>query len=319
MPATSAHPQASLEDFRPTREFFVGIDSDGCVFDTMEVKHKECFIPNIVRTFGLAAVSRYVREVAEFLNLYSRWRGINRFPGLIQTLDLLADRPEVIRRGIEIPRLEGLRDWIGRESRLGNPALRDEVEATGDPDLRLALDWSLAVNRDVEATVRSVPPFAGVIESLGMLAGKADVMVVSATPGEALTREWGAHDLDRLVAQIAGQEFGGKREILTHAAAGRYDPTRILMIGDAPGDLQAAEAIGALFYPIEPGDEDASWRRFHEEALPRLFAGTYAGPYMTERIDAFEARLPETPPWGPGPPDRRPGGPRPIDTKGDPR
>ena len=26
----------------------VGIDSDGCAFDTMEVKHKECFIPNTI-------------------------------------------------------------------------------------------------------------------------------------------------------------------------------------------------------------------------------------------------------------------------------
>ena len=31
----------TLHDFRPTREFFIGIDSDGCAFDTMEIKHKE--------------------------------------------------------------------------------------------------------------------------------------------------------------------------------------------------------------------------------------------------------------------------------------
>ena len=30
-------------------DFFIGIDSDGCVFDTMEVKHKECFIPNMIQ------------------------------------------------------------------------------------------------------------------------------------------------------------------------------------------------------------------------------------------------------------------------------
>jgi len=79
----------SLEGFSRQRDFFVGIDSDGCAFDTMEVKHKECFIPNIVRFYNLAAVSKYAREAAEFVNLYSQWRGINRFPGLIMTLDLL--------------------------------------------------------------------------------------------------------------------------------------------------------------------------------------------------------------------------------------
>ena len=55
-----------------SRDFFIGIDSDGCVFDTMEVKHKECFIPNIIKHYGLAAISKYVREAAELINLYSQ-------------------------------------------------------------------------------------------------------------------------------------------------------------------------------------------------------------------------------------------------------
>ena len=48
-----ADPQAPLRDFRKTQDFFIGIDSDGCAFDTMEVKHKECFIPNIIKYFEL--------------------------------------------------------------------------------------------------------------------------------------------------------------------------------------------------------------------------------------------------------------------------
>ena len=35
-------PVAKLKELRPTKEFFIGIDSDGCVFDTMEIKQKEC-------------------------------------------------------------------------------------------------------------------------------------------------------------------------------------------------------------------------------------------------------------------------------------
>src|SRR5260221_14392295 len=96
-------PQAPLREFAKTREFFGGIDSDGCAFDTMEVKHKECFIPNIIQYFELAAISKYAREAAEFVNLYSKWRGINRFPALTRTFDLLADRPEVARRGFRLP------------------------------------------------------------------------------------------------------------------------------------------------------------------------------------------------------------------------
>ena len=37
----------SLIELQPRYEFFIGIDSDGCAFDTMEIKHKECFASNI--------------------------------------------------------------------------------------------------------------------------------------------------------------------------------------------------------------------------------------------------------------------------------
>jgi len=290
-------PRSTPLPLQKTSDFFIGIDSDGCVFDTMEVKHKECFIPNIVQFYGLAALCRATREVAEFLNLYSKWRGTNRFPGLTLTIDVLADRPEVIRRGIKLPPLTGLREWLTRETRLGNPALKAEVDRTGDPDLAKALAWSEAVNRSIEEIVRDVPPFPLVRESLHAMTNKADVMVVSATPNEALEREWVEHDLRGLVALIAGQEAGSKKEVLAQALGQGYEKSHVLMVGDAPGDLQAALANGVLFYPIEPGFEEESWQRFLEEGLPRFYAGTFAGPYMTERIASYQALLPEVPPW----------------------
>jgi phosphoglycolate phosphatase-like HAD superfamily hydrolase len=286
-----------LEEFNRSHDFFIGIDSDGCAFDTMEVKHKECFIPNIIKFYGLAAVSRYAREAAEFLNLYSKWRGVNRFPGLYLTMDLLAERVEVMCRRPKLPALPGLRQWVGRETRLSNPALEAQVAATGDPDLAQALEWSKAVNRSISEIVNSVPPFPLVRESLESMQGKADVMVVSATPAAALEREWNEHGLRPYVGFLAGQELGSKAEHLALAAAGRYDPHKILMVGDAPGDWNAAKANNALFYPIDPGAEDASWQRFFEEGLPRFFAGTFAGDYMDAQIARFEALLPERPPW----------------------
>jgi phosphoglycolate phosphatase-like HAD superfamily hydrolase len=291
-------PQAPLREFPKVNDFFIGIDSDGCAFDTMEVKHKECFIPNIVKHFGLAAVSKYVREAAEFINLYSKWRGVNRFPGLALTFDLLSDRPEVARRSFRLPPLTGLRSWLERETKLANPALKAEIDKTGDPDLKLAYEWSLAVNRSIEETARDVPPFPWVRESLEAMAGRADVMVVSATPGEALVREWEEHGLTPYVSLIAGQEMGSKKEHLALAAGpDRYARDRVLMVGDAPGDFKAAKDNGVLFYPIDPGHEDESWRRFFEDALPRFFSGTYAGDYMAEQVARFEAQLPATPPW----------------------
>jgi len=295
--AAPSDPQLALRQFEKRHDFFIGIDSDGCVFDTMEVKHKECFIPNIIRSYELAAISKYAREAGEFVNLYSHWRGINRFPALVMAFDLLANRPEVQARRPRLDPLTGLRDWIRRETKLSNPTLKAEVEKTGDPDLTLALAWSEAVNKTIGEVVHDVPPFPFVRESLQCLKDKADVMVVSATPGEALEREWDEHDLTPFVGLIAGQELGSKKEHLALAAVGKYEPDRILMIGDAPGDRKAALDNGVLFYPIDPGYEDESWQRFFEEALPRFQNGEYAGPYMASQMARFEALLPTEPPW----------------------
>jgi phosphoglycolate phosphatase-like HAD superfamily hydrolase len=123
------------------------------------------------------------------------------------------------------------------------------------------------------------------------------MIVVSATPVEALTREWEEHDIARFVRVIAGQEMGKKGYHLELAARGTYASDHILMIGDAPGDMKAARQNNALFYPINPGHEEASWQRFYEEALHKFLAEEYAGDYEAAVIAEFEKMLPEVPPW----------------------
>ncbi len=292
--------QNPLDQFQKRHEFLVAIDSDGCAFDTMEVKHKECFIPNIIRFYDLQPISKFAREAAEFVNLYSKWRGINRFPGLIMTLDLLRERPEITRRRVQIGRLTGLADWLKRESKLGMPALKAEVVRTNDPDLTLAYNWSQAVNESIDAMVRGVPPFPYVRESLDKLATTADVIVCSATPGAALKKEWEEHGIAPRVAAICGQEVGSKKEILAQASKAGYRSENVLMIGDAPGDLAAAKAVGAHFFPTNPGKEDASWERFFSEASDRFLAGRYSKDYELGLVTEFESYLPDTPPWHAG-------------------
>ena len=122
-----------LKDFTPKHEFFIGIDSDGCAFDTMEIKHKECFIPNIIKHWSLQAVSKYTREVGEFVNLYSKWRGINRWPALRMVFDLLAERPEVQARNVKMPEFQSLRDWMERETKLGKPRTQGQSRKNRRP------------------------------------------------------------------------------------------------------------------------------------------------------------------------------------------
>jgi phosphoglycolate phosphatase-like HAD superfamily hydrolase len=279
----------------PKHDFLVGIDSDGCVFDSMELKHKECFIPAFINHYELQGVSKYAREAAEFVNLYSKSRGANRFPALVEQLDWLRRRPEVKARGIPVARPKGLTDWVARETKLGNPALEKAVAATGDADLKQALAWSVAVNKAIAEMVRGVPPFPFVRQCLERFAERADMLVCSQTPNAALEAEWAEHNLSRFVLAICGQEIGSKKESL--AAAKQYPANHTLMIGDAPGDYQAAAANNCLFFPINPGAEEASWRRLSEEGIQRFFEGSFAGAFQERLLAEFDASLPEQPQW----------------------
>jgi len=288
---------AELKALPKQHDFFIGIDSDGCVFDSMGIKHKECFCPAFIKHFGLQAASTCAREVWEFVNLYSRDRGCNRFFAIQKALKLLGGRDEVAARGLKVKGIPALDAWLEEESKLGNPALEAKVRLTGDAGLAKALAWSKEVNERVEDLVRNVPPLPMVRESLEKIRARADVIVVSQTPVEALQREWEEHQIDRLVNFIAGQEAGTKTEHIRFATGGRYGSNQILMIGDAPGDLRAASENRALFFPIVPGSEERSWRRFFEEGSDRFFSGTFAGAYQQERIEEFTAALPAKAPW----------------------
>ena len=286
----------SLRDFTPKHDFFIGIDSDGCVFDSMEIKHKECFTPMFVKHHKLQAVSKYAREVWDFVNLYSKTRGANRFPALVRALNLLRERSEVKARKVNVPSYPALEDWIKRESKLGNATLAAEVDG-GNEDLSHIKIWSDAINEQVSDIVHGVPPFPLLQDTLDKSLNKADMMVISQTPCDALEREWAEHDISKYVEIIAGQEMGTKTEHLKYSAVNKYDSNKILMIGDAPGDHKAAKDNKVLFYPIIPGNEEHSWERLYTEALDRFFAGTYEGAYEEKLFSEFDNSLPEKPNW----------------------
>src|SRR5271163_1567206 len=185
-----------LREFKPARPFFIGIDSDGCVFDSMEIKHKECFTPMFIKHFHLQAVSKYARETWDFVNLYSKTRGANRFPALSRALNLLRTRPHVIARNVTVPDTKALDEWLARETKLGNATLAAEVK-NGNQALAQVKAWSDAVNACVEDIVHGVPPFPLVRESLEKMRQRADTMVISQTPTPALEREWAEHGIEK--------------------------------------------------------------------------------------------------------------------------
>lgn len=254
----------------------------------MEIKIKECFIPELIGQWELQPVSRFARAAAEFVFLYSRQRGINRFPGLVAVFDWLREWPGVARRGFAVPDIERLRQWVAAGGALTESTLRQAAGA--GQSMRRALAWSRAVNSRVAALVRNAPPFPLVRESLEQVAGWADILVCSVAPTAALEREWREHGLARYAGAIWGQEMGPKREQIARAAAGR----RVLMVGDSPADLDAARAAGALFFPVTPGAEEASWELFYQKTAAAFRDGAYTGDALIAR---FLESLPEYPAW----------------------
>lgn len=288
-----------LLDMKPHHDFLVCIDSDGCIFDNMELKHKECFCPATVNVWELQGVSRYAREAAEFVNLYSRTRGTNRFPALIRTLELTYSRREVRERGYILPDLAPLKNWIKETPVLSASAIEEyaQAHADADPILLQAAKWSREVDTNIARIVRNVQPFPNVKEAMKKFNEFADVMIVSATPHEALVRELTACGIDKLVAVIAGQELGTKEECIRKAMSGRYEADKVLKIGDAAGDHSAALANGVLFRPIIPGRESECWQQLLTTSSDMFRSGRFRGEYMESLIREFFAVLLETPPW----------------------
>ncbi|MEJ2704395.1 MAG: HAD hydrolase-like protein [Sedimentisphaerales bacterium] len=300
---TASDPAKPLKEFQPRHKFFVGIDSDGSVFDTMGIKQRECFCPWLIAYFGLQPVAQAARECKEFADLFSRTRGANRHKTNNRILaELLPRHPMTRARNFQVPQYPHYFAWVDDPtSLLSNDGLKQAIGEATDPqakrELELALVWSERVNWAIEEIVKGMPPFPYVRETLEKVRPLTDVVVVSGTPNEALAREWQEHDIARYVDVIAGQEMGTKAQHLEYATKGKYKRNRVLMIGDAPGDMEAAKTNEALFYPINPGDEVESWKRFHDEAFVKFINGEYAGRYEDKLIAEFDSYLPELPAW----------------------
>ncbi len=275
----------------------VCVDSDGCVFDTMEIKQKRCIQPRIVSHWNLEPIRQHVLETAEFVNLYSQWRGTNRFKALLLVFDFLRERPEVEASGIAIPEFCELRKFVESGCPLGNASLAAEIAATDNSELSSVLEWSICVNNDIEKVVTDVPPFPWAVKGLDRIRENSDSVCISQTPREALLREWRMHEIDTRVSLIAGQEAGTKEHQIQMASMNRYSKDNILVIGDSMGDLAAADACGSCFFPIEPTRENESWQFFCEQAYSRFLSGGYTPQYQANLVDRFKKLLPSQPPW----------------------
>ena len=277
--------QTVFEQYEKSKDFLVCVDSDGCAMDTMEIKHRKCFAPEMIKTWGLYEKEDYILNLWYDLNLYTRTRGINRFKGLAETFKIIS------KEGIEIKDLESIINWVETTNELSNNSLKREIEKTDSEGLKMALAWSLAVNESIENLPQDDEPFEGVKVGLEGISKLADISVVSSANGEALDSEWNRHDLVKYLKALLGQEAGTKQHCIAELKKKGYDANKILMVGDAPGDLQAAQNNGVFFYPILVNKEGFSWDRLLNEAVPKLIKGEFTKEYQEMLIKEFNDTL----------------------------
>ena len=248
-----------LKNHKPKSKFFVGIDSDGTVFNSMELKHKDCFIGSLIRIFDLAPITHEIHIVWNYVNILSINRGTNRFKALLLTFNYLREMDAVIKSNIKIPKLKILKKWIDKTERLSNDSLLKflmEVTSYERTELETVIEWSEDVNRMVKMTAINLPPMEGALEAMSLLKNNVDLVVISNTPLKTLNREWLENNINNNILYIGGQETGTKTQMLKAVAENKYDSNKILIIGDALGDLKAAKNINALFFPILPLKEE---------------------------------------------------------------
>lgn len=280
-----------LED-KPT--FFIGIDSDGTVFDTMEIKHKRVFIPLAIEKWGLQAFEKEFMAVAEAVNLYSNFRGVNRFVALKITFELLQKQEMVERKELRLPNYGVLEDYLESHKILSVHTLREFNKNRRDSFINELIQWS----EEGDALLNEITskegnePFCYALKSLKRMGENVKTVVVSSASQKALKQDWGQSGLLKYVDDIAGQEVGCKKNQLRKAKKYGYHINNALMIGDALGDLEAAKAHNMLFYPIIPNKEADSWKGFYEEAYKKFINGTYQGEYEKQLIHNFMASIP---------------------------
>ena len=269
-----------------TREFLVCVDSDGCAMDTMNCKHIYCFGPCMVDEWGLHIWRDEILKRWNEINLYKITRGINRFLGLASALS------EINERYTRIPGIEALNDWCRTTRALSMPALDESISGMPDGEgrecLKKALAWSRAVNESIDRLPDELKkPFGGAREGLMAAHGVADVAIVSSANREAVTEEWEKFDLLPSTDVMLTQDVGSKAFCIGEMLKLGYERSRVLMVGDAMGDLEAAEKNGVLFFPILTGREEESWLELVSEGLQRFIEGDYSGEYAKKKREQF--------------------------------
>ena len=276
-----------LQTFKKSKDFLVCIDSDGCAIDSMNIKHINCFGPEMVGEWGLYEWQHEILARWNDINLYSLTRGVNRFKGLLMALR------EINEKYVKIEDLDSLAGWVEATKELSNNSLAMAIEENPESIcLKKALSWSNNVNASIKRLPEEkVLPFEMVKEALIFAHERADVAIVSSANLGAIMDEWERHELLPHVDLVLAQDAGTKAHCIGELLKKGYDRDKVIMCGDAPGDMDAAERNGVFYYPIKVNLEKESWTEFIDVGFNKLIEGAYSGEYQSRKNDEFIKNL----------------------------
>ena len=276
-----------LADYKKKHDHLVCVDSDGCAMDTMNIKHFRCFGPCMIDEWDLGQWRDELLAYWNDVNLYTMTRGVNRFKGLAMTLR------KVNAEYVPVEDVEDIVEWAENAKELSNGALEKAIaENPESVSLRKALSWSVAVNKSItELPEEEIRPFPLAREALAFAHERADVAIVSSANLDAVLEEWKKHGLLEHTDIVMAQNAGSKAACIAALLEKGYDKENVLMCGDAPGDLAAAEKNGVGYFPILVNRERESWEEFIQVAFARLLDGSYRGEYENEKKTEFKNNL----------------------------
>ena len=142
------------------------------------------------------------------------------------------------------------------------------------PLLSDVLSWSREIDLVFAEKTKNMLPFNGADEAIRNISKTVDVVIVSSASRAILERDLSFCGLNKYIKEIKGQENGKKEQQLLSAISD-FAPDRVLMIGDAPSDFEAANKAGAYFYPILPGSEENSWQLFNKKYFDSFVNDSY--------------------------------------------
>lgn len=284
-----------LRNFKPKFDYFIALDSDGTIFDSMSFKHKNCFLEPLINEFDLDSAEKEVISFWKFINLNSKNRGINRFEALYLLFKNLDKISKIKLSKIKLSEIIVLKKLLSMHNSPSNDDLisflKNLKKKEEEDFISKAISWSNKVNEQVKIKCSNIPIFDNVLKSLKLISKYTDVMVISNTPYSTLLREWKKNKIYQFVSLIGSQETGDKSEMFKAATNGKYDRYKTLMIGDSPSDLVAAKENKSFFYPIIPSSEQMSWKFFKDVAFEKFLVKDDFNFIEKEKISEFQRRL----------------------------